>query len=370
MDINNIPANRLPLVSICIPNYNYGRFLDHCLESVYNQTYPNIEVYFRDNQSTDNSYEIALKWRRKFLEKGIYFNASENKRNMGSDRNSILSARDIEGEYMYVLASDDAIKPDFIQRCIGIFLNNHNVSMVMTHREEIDDDDNIYKTPSFYNTDCIIDGESQAAVYMMAGIAIPGQRLIKRAAFSKVQQYGRIFQVAGDWYNNFLCALAGDIAYITDDLCQYRVHKGNETNESEIKLLGITEHYQLIHCFYDLADSFHMKKPLERYEEAVKKLGSMCLRYALKMYKCKLNEIAHRYLLLAPVYNVSILKNEQYLELVKMEGLEGDALENAIAGFEKKNCLERLQSYDPPEMHWKINKNGEIIEKEEENENA
>lgn len=361
MNINNIPKSKLPLVSICIPNYNYGRFLDHCLESVYNQTYPNIEVYFRDNQSTDNSYDIALKWRKKFLEKGIYYRVSENKRNMGSDRNSALSARDIEGEYMYVLASDDAIKPEFIQRCLGIFLNNNNVSMVMTHREEIDDDNRIYKTPPFYNTDCIVDGEEQAAVYMMAGIAIPGQRLIKRAAFSKVQQYGRLFEVAGDWYNNFLCALAGDVAYITDDLCQYRVHKRNETNESERKLLGITEHYQLIHAFYDLADSFHMEKPKSRYKEAVNKLGFMCLRYALKMYKCRMNEVAYRYLLLAPVYNASIVENEQYLNLIKMKSLKEKDLINAIENFEKVNCLERTQSYDPPEMHWKINKNGEII---------
>lgn len=361
MDTYNKFTQKLPLVSICIPNYNYGRFLDHCLESVYNQTYPNIEVYFRDNQSTDGSYNIALKWREKFLEKGIYFNASENKRNVGSDRNSILSARDIEGEYMYVLASDDAIKPEFIERCIGVFNNNNNVGMVMTHREEIDDDDIIYKTPPFYNTDCIIDGECQAAVYMMAGIAIPGQRMIKRSIFSKVERYGRIFQVAGDWYNNFLCSLAGDVAYITDDLCQYRVHKGNETNESEIKLLGITEHYQLIHAFYDLADSFNMKKPQARYEEAVNKLGFMCLRYALKMYKCELNDVAYRYLLLAPVYNSTITKNEQYSKLIEMKELKHIDLANAIEQFEKKYCLERAQSYDPPEIHWKIDKNGRII---------
>ena len=48
-----------PLVSVCIPNYNYGHYLDHCLESVYNQTYPNLEVWIRDNHSTDKSYEIT-----------------------------------------------------------------------------------------------------------------------------------------------------------------------------------------------------------------------------------------------------------------------------------------------------------------------
>ncbi len=361
MNTNNFAKETLPLVSICIPNYNYGHFLEHCLESVYNQTYPNIEVYFRDNQSTDNSYEIALKWRERFKKKGIYCKVTDNKRNMGSDKNSKLSTRDTEGEFVYTLASDDAIKPEFIESCINIFLHNPGVGTVITHREEIDDDGNVYQTPSFYNKNCIIEGESQAAVYMMAGIAIPGQRMIRRTVLTTVGKYGRIFQVAGDWYDNFLYSLVGDVAYIKEPLCQYRVHRGNETNESELKLLGITEHYQLIHAFYDLADSFGYKKPKERYSEAVKKLGSMCLRYALKMYKNEYNEIAHKYLLLAPVYNSDITSDEKYCSLLAMKSLGKELLTQAINDFEEKYCLERTKSYAPPAEHWEIDESGCII---------
>lgn len=352
---------RKPLVSVCIPNYNYGHYLDHCLESVYNQTYSNLEVYIRDNNSTDDSYNIALRWRKKFLDKGIYFNVSDNKRNVGSDKNSNLVSRDIEGDYVYTLASDDAIKPEFIERCIGVFENNPKVGTVITHREEIDENGNITQTSPFYNVDCIIDAESQAAVYMMAGIAIPGQRMTRRTIYSKINKFVRQFQVAGDWYNNYLYSMAGDVAYITEPLCQYRVHTGNETNESEKRLLGITEHYQLINVFCDLADAFGYSMPQKRYGEAVKKLGSMCLRYALKMYKNKLNDIAHRYLLLAPVYNEEVIETEQYTILLAMKELQGTALEKAIVEYDSKFCLERVQSYNPPEKHWKMDRSGIII---------
>ena len=68
-----------PLVSVCVPNYNYGQYLEHCLDSILSQTYPNIEVYFRDNQSTDNSYDIALSYRKKFEKKDIILTLHKTK---------------------------------------------------------------------------------------------------------------------------------------------------------------------------------------------------------------------------------------------------------------------------------------------------
>lgn len=350
-----------PLVTICIPNYNYGHYLRYCLESVYNQTYENIEVHFSDNASTDDSYVIAQEYRAKFKEKGIYFKVMDNKRNVGSDKNSKLVSRDSEGEYIYTLASDDAIKPTFIERCIGVFENNPNVSAVMTHREEIDESGKVYQTLPFYNVDCIVDAESQAAVHMMAGIAIPGQRMARRTTLNRIEKYMRQFSVAGDWYDNFLYTLAGDIAYITEPLCQYRVHSGNETNESELKLLGTTEHYQLINAFCDLADSFGMTKPQKRYKEAVNKLGTMCLRYALKMYKNNRNDIAYRYLLLAPVYYQEILDDEKYKMLFSMKDLHGADLEKSISDFEAQYGLERKVSYNPPDGYKLIDREGKVI---------
>lgn len=338
---------RYPLVSILIPNYNYGHYLENCLDSILNQTYPNFEVIFRDNSSTDNSLEIALEYRKKFKDKGIYYSVSQNKRNVGSDRNSQLCINDAEGEYLYVLASDDAIRSNFIERCVEVLVKYPNVGLVITHRDEIDENENIKSSLPFYNKSCVVPGEEQASVFMMAGIAIPGQRMFRRGVQAKVRNFQYSFQVAGDWFNNFLYTCCSDIAYIKEPLCHYRVHSGNETNESELNLLGIFEHYQLINSFCAISKVFGMKKPIERYDDAVKKLASMCLRYAMKMINADEIDVARRYLQLSPVFNKDIIDDEKYIELIeccKVEQLDKDAVDR----LNEKYDFNRSISYDPP----------------------
>jgi len=57
--INSLPFS-LPLVSVIIVNYNYGRFLKQAADSVFEQTYPNIEFIIVDNASTDESADVLL----------------------------------------------------------------------------------------------------------------------------------------------------------------------------------------------------------------------------------------------------------------------------------------------------------------------
>ncbi len=50
-----------PLVTIAVPSFNQGRFLDQALESIFSQDVP-VEVFVEDGGSSDNSAEVISRW--------------------------------------------------------------------------------------------------------------------------------------------------------------------------------------------------------------------------------------------------------------------------------------------------------------------
>ena len=109
----------LPVVSIIVVNYNYGRFLAEAVESVFGQTYSNIECIIVDNASTDNSSEVISQLQHWFPAIK-YLQREEN-----SGQN--IAARDgfdaSQGEYIVFLDADDFLFPAFVATHIFVHLS-------------------------------------------------------------------------------------------------------------------------------------------------------------------------------------------------------------------------------------------------------
>ena len=65
-----------PIISIIVPSYNHGKFLEKCLESIINQTFLNYEVIIQDNNSSDNTKSILKKY-QKFKNFHIYIESDD-----------------------------------------------------------------------------------------------------------------------------------------------------------------------------------------------------------------------------------------------------------------------------------------------------
>lgn len=92
--------------SICIPNYNYEKYLGLTIESVLHQEYKDFELLIADNQSTDQSLNII----QDFAEKNSNIRYKVNPTNVGFAGNLDQVAQMAKKDFLIMLSSDDIIK--------------------------------------------------------------------------------------------------------------------------------------------------------------------------------------------------------------------------------------------------------------------
>lgn len=96
-------------VSIVVPVYNVENYIENCINSVLSQTFSDFEAIFVNDGSTDKSGEILEKFkddRIKIIHKE--HNGPASAVNMG--------IKEVKGEYITFLDSDDWIKEDYISK--------------------------------------------------------------------------------------------------------------------------------------------------------------------------------------------------------------------------------------------------------------
>jgi len=99
-------------LSITIPTYNRAKYLDECLNSIYDQKEVNfneIEIVVSDNNSSDETESVINKWKQKFS----IFIYKKNSVNLGPTRNirNVLNLG--RGDYIWLFGDDDIFLKDY-----------------------------------------------------------------------------------------------------------------------------------------------------------------------------------------------------------------------------------------------------------------
>jgi glycosyltransferase involved in cell wall biosynthesis len=206
------------LVSVVIPNHNGARFLAECLESVFSQSYKDLEIIVVDDHSTDNSLEI-LKGYGEIIRMVVSedFGASST-RNAG-----MLSSR---GDLIALLDCDDLWEPDKISKQVDL-LQNSEAGLIYCPGIEFDASGNTIATHHARNSgDCYSLFEKNPGVAVIAlgcSTAIFRKSLLNEAGLFDPKFSGP----AEDWdFFRRLCRIT-TINYVDEILVKYRRHNAN-----------------------------------------------------------------------------------------------------------------------------------------------
>ena len=103
------------LVGLC---YNHNRFVIETLESILQQTYPNLEVLLIDDCSKDDSVNVVEQW---LQEQKLNWKFIKHTSNQGITKSLNESLELATGKYYKAVACDDLLMPEFISTMVKCF---------------------------------------------------------------------------------------------------------------------------------------------------------------------------------------------------------------------------------------------------------
>jgi glycosyltransferase involved in cell wall biosynthesis len=109
--------SKLPLASIVISSFNYGRFLPDAIDSALGQTYPKTEVIVVDDGSADHSREVIAGYGKRVLP--VW------KDNGGQASALNAGYRASQGDVIFFVDSDDLLLPTAVEKVLPFFADPH-----------------------------------------------------------------------------------------------------------------------------------------------------------------------------------------------------------------------------------------------------
>ncbi|MDR0978993.1 MAG: glycosyltransferase [Lachnospiraceae bacterium] len=133
------------LITIMVPIYNVGKYLEKCIKSIIDQTYKNIELILVNDGSTDNGLEICNKYAT--MDSRIKVINKENG-GLSSARNIALDIA--RGEFIGFVDGDDYIEKDMFEVLHNLIIDNDaDISMCSFYFTSEEKEYSLYDTNKF-----------------------------------------------------------------------------------------------------------------------------------------------------------------------------------------------------------------------------
>lgn len=224
--------NDLPVFSVVVLTYNQESLIEETLNSVCNQTYPNIELIISDDASTDNTVAVVKQWIEKFGDRFVKVTINVNKKNSGISGNHSIGLKLSTGEFVKYIGGDDLLFSDALEKMANFLMKNKNANFCVAKVKEFVDIGGKKITVSESPSKTIMkrlersqDAETQFRILSLeCSIPAPGT-FFRRIVFEKYGYPDESYKKFEDWHQWLKFLLNGERLYILNDtLVWFRKH--------------------------------------------------------------------------------------------------------------------------------------------------
>ena len=225
-----------PLVSVIIPVYKTAQTLPSCLESVFSQEYPALEVLLVDDGSPDDSGALCDRFA---AEHANVFSFHQENRGLGEARNTGMA--NCHGDYLIFLDSDDKLDGEkAIQRLVSKAEETHADITAGAFRR-FDD-----TTESGVNDHHLSGLDSTSALFRFRGfyqyghLAYSWGKLYRVSFLKENELWQKPYPFTQDKAHNLMCyALKPRYAFLSESVALYRVNPASVTFRYKKDLLPV-----------------------------------------------------------------------------------------------------------------------------------
>ena len=276
----------MPKVSVIIPCYNLGQYIDEAVSSVLAQTFQDFEIIIVNDGSTDELTNTVLSDYRK-PKTTVLTTANQG---LPSARNTGIDAS--SGEYVCCLDADDKYHPEFLEKCVTVLEEDkeHAVGFVTTYVQQ------------FGNTDALWECEEYNPYRLVVVNLIGVASLFRRTCWKEVGGYATNLSGFHDW-NFWISIVAKGYRWVTikEPLFYYRDREHSMLKSSSKKKLEL---HSIIHQNNIVFLQEHLLAILHEYN---KELCTFDAYYAesqqlSRAHEQILNSLAHEQILNSLAY--------------------------------------------------------------------
>lgn len=210
-----------PALSVVIPNLNFGRYLQKCLDSLRAQTFKDYEVILVDGGSTDCTFKVL----KDYPEVKVIMDVPPQ----GPVKAVNKAILEMKGSYFTQLNADCILEPTIYEECLRLLESKTQepYMMVYTGWYMMDDEGKttgVYPQPKKFNRDLLLRRNYIDATSM----------ILRKSCFDAVGMFDERCPWSMDWIMAVKIASKFPIGFLNKPLFYYRVHAGQITQSPKM----------------------------------------------------------------------------------------------------------------------------------------